>query len=654
MNDNSEEVKGKKPSKEEVLAFLKSDLKSADTLRMDNEGKVKVWRSQYNGEPYGNEEKGKSTLVSRDIKRQDEWQHASIKDPFVSDTDIIKCNPVTSEDDLSSRQNEIVLNYQFTRRFPRYRFMTNTVKLYYAEGTVIAKTSWVYEDEEKTVTQPVVEADPMTGQPVVVGVEEVKEIVVLENRPHAEICRLEDIYLDPTAEGDMDRAQFVIHRYESDISSLRRAGKYKNLDKLLKESDEEGSFQASDDTEFKFKDEARKKIVVYEYWGNFDVTGEGIAKPIVCTWVGDVILQLSSNPYPDKAIPFVLVANNSTPFQLYGEAYAELIGDNQKITTAIKRGLLDNMSNSNNSQKGIRKGSLDKLNKQRFLSNKNFEFAGDASAFYDGSYNQIPGSVFDVLGMVNNETESMLGVKGFNGGIDGNSLGSTATAARGALDAVSVRRLDIIRNIAENFVKPIMRKWMAYNAEFLEEEEVVRITNEEFVAIRRDDLLGQVDIHIEVSTAEDNAAKAQDLGFMLQTGQQTMDPGVLKLMQAEVFRLKKMPHLAKKIEEYQPQPDPMAQKMQELSIRKMEVEIMERESRANENMVDMRAKNARAALDEAKVRNVDGASDLADLDFIRRSEGADTQDKLALQQDKADNDAFAQEQQLRQQQLANQ
>ncbi|MCP3894944.1 MAG: hypothetical protein GY706_09990, partial [Bacteroides sp.] len=166
---------------------------------------------------------------------------------------------------------------------------------------------------------------------------------------------------------------------------------------------------------------------------------------------------------------------------LYGEANAELVGDNQKVSTAVKRGIMDNMANSNNAQKGIRNGSLDALNKKRFLNGKNFEFNGSTQDFYEGSYNQIPGSVFNVLEMVNNETEIMLGVKSFTGGIQGASLGSTARAAGGVLDAVSVRRLDIVRNIAENLIKPLMRKWMAYNSEFLQPQEIIRITNEEFV-----------------------------------------------------------------------------------------------------------------------------------------------------------------------------
>ncbi len=88
-------------------------MSSADSLRLAAVTNRDSWRDQYNGEPYGNEQDGKSSLVSRDIKRQDEWQHASVKDPFVSDADIVKCKPITFEDKQAADQNELILNYQF-------------------------------------------------------------------------------------------------------------------------------------------------------------------------------------------------------------------------------------------------------------------------------------------------------------------------------------------------------------------------------------------------------------------------------------------------------------------------------------------------------------------------------------------------------------
>lgn len=621
----------KKLNKREILDALKEDMRAADTLRLEMKTKVDSWKAQYDGEPYGNEQKGKSSLVSRDIKRQDEWQHATIKDAFVSDQDVIKCSPITYEDVESAKQNELVLNCQFTRQFNRYKFITDVVKLLFKEGSVVAKTSWVYEDEEYTESVKMFSLDQFTGKPVVAGIREVNSTRVLENRPHAEVCRLEDIYIDPTCMGDLSKAGFVIHRYETDLSTLRSAKKYKNLEAVAKQhsSTDENDYQEHDESEFTFKDAPRKKLIAYEYWGNYDINNDGIAEPIVCTWIGDVIIQLEDNPFPGQEIPFEICSINSATFDIYGEAQVELIGDNQKISTAIKRGIMDNMANSNNAQKGIKIGSLDVINRKRFLSGKNFEFNGSMNDFYEGSYNQIPQSVFSVLEMVNNETDSLSGVKAFTGGINGGSLGGTATAARGALDAVSIRKLDIVRNIAENLIKPIMRKWMAYNSEFLREEEVIRITNDEFVDIRRDDLKGQIDIEISVSTAEDNAAKADNLAFLLQTLGPNLPQEISMMLMSKMARLHRMPDLQHALENFQPQPDPYTEQMKMLEMEKLKAEIQERISRATENATDVRAKNAQASLNEAKAANLNSDTDLKDQQFIHEADGTNFNKKMA-------------------------
>jgi hypothetical protein len=626
--------KPKKPTKQRILQDFKNDMKSADTLRLEIVSAVETWRDHYNGLPYGNEQEGKSKIVSRDIKRQDEWQHASVKDPFVSDPDIVKCGPVTHEDRAAAEQNQLVLNHQFCRQFPRYKFMTDVIKLFYKEGSVIVKCDWQYEDEEIEVPMPIWGMDN-AGNVIPVGEKMVKKLKVIKNQPGAKVCRIEDIYLDPTCEGDLDKAQFVIHRYETDLSTLRKTKKYKNLNKLaaaVAGSDApttgDTDYDPQDETNFKFGDIARKKIVIHEYWGNYDIRGNGIAEPVVCTWSEDIIIQLESNPYPEKDLPFLIVANNSTPFELYGEAAAELVGDNQKLNTAIKRGIIDNMANSNNAQKGVRTGSLDPLNKKRFLNGKNFEYNGSQADFYEGGYNAIPQTVFQVMEQNNNETESMLGVKAFSGGIAGASLGSTAKAAGGVLDAVSVRRLDIVRNLAENLIKPLMRKWTSYNSQFLDEVSIVRITNDEFVEVKRDDLTGAIDIEIQVSTSEDNAAKGQDLSFVMQTMGPEMDPEMKKIIMSELFKLKRLPDLAKKIEEYQPQPDPFTEKMKMLELRKVISEIKERESRTVENQADLIKKKTEADLNVAKTRELDGKSDLNDLDFTRKADGTDFEEDM--------------------------
>jgi hypothetical protein len=204
------------------------------------------------------------------------------------------------------------------------------------------------------------------------------------------------------------------------------------------------------------------------------------------------------------------------------------------------------------------------------------------------------------------------------------------------MDATSTRRLDIVRNIAENLIKPLMRKWMAYNSEFLLEEQVIRITNDEFVPVRRDDLEGKIDIEISVATAEDNAAKAGELSFMLQTIGPNEDPSIRRMLMAEVARLQKMPDLAKKLEEYQPQPDPMAMKEMELRIALLEAQVQNERAKAMENQVDVQLKQAKTQSELAKAKVASSEADLKDLSFLERESGQDVRKELA----KKDHDAM--------------
>lgn len=624
-----------KINKKEILAAFVNDYKEAERHQREWFIRREEWISESFGNQYGNEEDGKSKIVSKDIAKQINWMLPSLADPFLSSSTVIKCNPITFEDAPSARQNELLLNAQFCRKFPRYNFIMKALRVLVTEGTAVIQTGWDYAEEEVDVEAETISVDPETGEEFI-EVVDVTETRVLLNQPTATVCRNEDIFIDPTCMDDMDKCQFVIHKYETNLSALREDGRYKNLDKVAKEQHslaEDPTYVREDKTYFEFKDEPRRKFIIYEYWGSYDIDGDGEVEDVICAWVGNTIVRLEANPYPDKKPPFVVVPFNPVPFQLFGEALAENIGDNQKVKTAITRGIIDNMAQSNNGQVGMRRGALDMNNRRKFLKGKNFEFNGTPGDFWQGSYNNIPSSAFDMLSVMNNEIESQTGVKSFSGGINAGSLGGTAAGARGALDATSTRRLNLVRNVAENLVKPLIRKWMAYNAEFLEDEEVVRVTNEEFVPVRKDDLEGRIDIDISISTAEDNAAKAQELSFLLQTLGPNEDPTIRREIMADIYELNKMPDQAKKLREFQPQVDPVKEQMKQIELqklmlenKKLEADIADKLARAGENEVDRMLKLSKAKVEDAKARKLGTDADLGDLKFLKDNEGVDSQE----------------------------
>ena len=114
--------------------------------------------------------------------------------------------------------------------------------------------------------------------------------------------------------------------------------------------------------------------------------------------------------------------------------------------------------------------------------------------------------------------------------------------------AQAKRELNILRRLGEGIEK-IGKKILAMNAEFLSDEEVIRITDEDFVVINRDNLKGTFDVELGISTAETDQIKAQELSFMMQTMGQSLPFELSKLILSEIAKLRKMPDLAKNIEE---------------------------------------------------------------------------------------------------------
>ena len=95
----------------------------------------------------------------------------------------------------------------------------------------------------------------------------------------------------------------------------------------------------------------------------------------------------------------------------------------------------------------------------------------------------------------------------------------------------------------------------------------------------------------------------------------------------EIARLTKMPELAKRIETFKPQPDPMRQQLQQLEmqkvqmeIEKMKADIADKYARAGENEVDRMVKMAKAKTEEAKARKLHSDADRTDLDFLKTDE----------------------------------
>lgn len=667
-----------------TIRDLKQDLTDALPTHRVQVEKINAWMDNMRGElkELAKLPKGNSKIVPKLIRKQAEWRYAALTEPFLSTEDLFNVSPVTWEDRDAARQNQLLLNNQVNTKIDKVKFIDEYVRTAVDEGTVVVQVGWAFEEEDVLVEKPVVEfrenpamapmhehlaqlreespsqwetdvpeelkqAHEMTMQtgliyePVVVGYQSVPEKRVLRNHPTLDVCDSRNVVFDPTCMGDYEKARFAIKTFESSLAELEAAGKYQNLHLI---NIENNSILSSPDhnpsqpnSSFNFSDKPRKKFVVHEYWGYWDVDGSSLVKPFVAAWVGDVLIRLEENPFPDKKIPFVVEQYLPVRKQNYGEPDGALLEDNQKIIGAVVRGMIDIMGKSANGQTGLRKDMLDSTNKRKYDAGQDYEFNANVDprqGVYMHTFPEIPQSAPFMLQLQNMEAESLTGVKSFNSGVSGQSLGDVAAGVRGALDAASKRELGILRRLSNGMVK-IGRKIIAMNSEFLSEKEVIRVTNEDFVAIRRDDLGGNFDLKLSISTAEEDNNKAQELGFMLQTIGPDMDPTLRQMVLADIARLRKMPDLARRIENYKPEPDPLVVRQRELEIQLLEAKLQNELATAQERGTSAQLNQAKVGTELAKTGKLQSDKDLADLDFIEQESGVKQERDLQKQGEQA-------------------
>ena len=641
---------------------LKQDLAEAKSNHDLHVNKVNESLTALRGELKIKIKEGRSKVQPKLVRKQNEWRYSALEEPFLSTDDMFIVNPVTYKDVEAAKQNMLILNKQFRTDIPKVKFINKYIRTAVNTGTVIVKLNWEYEkgivteevpvytktpEELYSALQQKINAGQMTeeeaipimesGQPIQIGVEsrEVEEDVI--NRPVLQVKDSRNVIIDPSCEGDIDNAQFIIDIFLTDLSTLKKDSRYSNLD-LISENQFNGAslddYQYYDteyktDPNFKFQDKPRKKLVAYEYWGYWDINGDGIVKPIVATWIGDVMIRLEENPYPDKKLPFVVVQYLPPDHDtVYGDSDASLLKENQDIIGAISRSIIDLIGRSANAQQGVRKDLLDPINRDRFNKGMDFEYnpvTNIENALYMTHIPEVPRSALELIQLQNSEAEALTGVKAFTGGISGDALGSSVGGIRSALDATAKRELGILRRLSDG-LKEIGKKIIAMNSVWLSDEEIIRITDDDFVAIKRSDLAGNFDLSLTVSTAEMDNQKASELAFMLQTTGNSLPFDITKIILTKIADLRKLPDLSKMIADYQPQPDPLEQQKAQLEIELLKAQIANEKAKANENAVDVQLKAAKTQSELAKAGKLSSEKDRVDLDYVEQATGL-TQDR---------------------------
>ena len=165
----------------------------------------------------------------------------------------------------------------------------------------------------------------------------------------------------------LDDAYVVAHRTEMRVGDLVAMGypfeQVYDLDSLYGASDIseaediERRGYSQDDYEDQSGDPAMRNVAITEAYMKLDIDGTGVPTLYKFVCGGNDYKLLDYELVDD--IPFAIFEIDPEPHTMYGRSLAELIMDDQDASTAIIRGILDNVAMTNNPRIGIVTGKRD-------------------------------------------------------------------------------------------------------------------------------------------------------------------------------------------------------------------------------------------------------------------------------------------------------
>ena len=508
--------------------------------------------SEYLRLPYGNEQEGRSSVVSSDVLDTVEGMLPDLIDVFVSSDKAVQFDPVSKEDEEGAKQATDACNYVFYKQNNGFLCLYSAIK----DGLLL-KTGglkWCWEEKRtpnfstyrgvdemqlamwlaQNPKAEVIEKDerdePMQDQmgqtigmrrvyDVKVKVVETKGKVKLTPIPPDEllISRRHNSIL-------LDECPYVAHIAKRTLSDIREMGydvdeddiaaatldNYESQDRVIRKP---SALWQEDQTR---TDPAMLEGWLVEEYVLVDFDGDGIAERRQIIRLGDKILSNQEFSHVPIAAwtPYILT------HRFDGLSVAEIVADIQRINTEIMRQSLDNLYFANNQR-------------MRVLT----DAQGNPMANIDDLLNSRPGGIVreQVQGAVNpleqpwvgaqtlpmleylsTMKENRTGYTRYSQGMDSNSLNKTARGVSLIMNASQKRAKLMSRIVAEALVAPTFRGIFKTLTDYNMEKLLFRLRNQ-YVQYDPQEWRDGYDMTINVGLGTGD--KEQQHGMLMQIAQ---------------------------------------------------------------------------------------------------------------------------------------
>lgn len=512
-------------SDDELQGIVAKEIDDAEDFIDNTVSPVRAKATEYyRGEPYGDEEEGRSKVVSMDVRDTVQAIIPSLMRVFTSGDKVVEFVPRGPEDVAAAKQATEYVNYVFQKDNPGFLTLHSAFKDALVRKVGVIKFYWdtSYRVEVSDMTglddaalasltsDPNVTIDVTASYDAPIPQMGPEELAIMaqmgmspppppmlhdvrvthrlpDGRVKVEALPPEEFLIDRRATS-IDDAEFVAHRRVMTVSDLVAMGyDYDDVIDLATTTDDmdtnverytRNPALTSRNTDR--SDPASRKVTYTECYIKVDRDGDGIAelRRVCVAGVGNTLL----NDQPTDMMPFAAFCPDPEPHDFFGMSIADIVMDIQRIKSVVMRNTLDSLAMSIHPRVAVTEGQVnieDVMNTETGAIIRQ-RAPGQVQPL---SMPFVGKEAFPVLTYMDDVRQTRTGISKAAAGLDADALQSSTAGAVAATVNAAQQHIEMIARIfAETGMKTLFRGILRLIAQNQDSARMVRLTNE-FVPI---------------------------------------------------------------------------------------------------------------------------------------------------------------------------
>ena len=494
---------------EEVKSILTSELDDAIDFIDNTISPVRAMAEKYYlGEEFGNEEEGRSQVVSMDVRDTIQGILPSLMRIFTGGEHIVEFAPNGPEDTEIAKQATDYCNYIFMRDNPGFSVLYQAFKDSLMKKVGFIKFYWDVSDKVEGIyyTGLTEEALNVLNSEEDVSLDEIEMIeendeqgnllsvtynvrgvrITPEGRIKIEAVPPEEFLISRNAK-DLETAELVAHRRYLTLSELVEMGY--DYDDVEQHVTSETEFDFNPESEVRNPslsdmqvndDPTMRRALYIESYVKMDVDGDNRAElRKICT-IGEEYEVYRNTPC--DAVPFATFMCDPEPHTFFGLSVADLTADIQRIKSSVLRSTLDSLALSVHQRVAFVEGqaNVDDLLNTEIGGVIRMRSPGAVQPFNMPFVGKEAYSMLEYMDLIR---ENRTGVSRAADGLDPSALqSSTQMAVAQTISAAQQRTELIARLFAEDGMKRLFEGIYRLVVMHQDSERMVKLRNE-FVPI---------------------------------------------------------------------------------------------------------------------------------------------------------------------------